>query len=375
MRLLLLNYEFPPLGGGAANATLQILKEFRRTNSETTIDVVTSSIGADRVEHFSDRITIYYVNIHKRGSLHKQSNIDLLWYSFAAYAKAKKLRAQHVYDGVHAYFGIPCGYIARKLRLPYIVSLRGSDVPFYNKKYFWLDILFFAHLSKRIWKDAVAVTSTSEGLKELALRVAPEQNIEVLRNGVYTQDFVPQERSDRPFTVISTSRLVERKGIRYLIEGFGRFHSQYPHSRLYIAGEGEDMEQLKSFSQDTNAVEAITFFGAVPHEKMLELYHESDVFVLPSMNEGMSNSLLEAMSSGLAVLATNTGDAQYLVAGGKIIPKRDSESIYSFLEYTYTHPQELEEMKKKNREYALSMGWEEVTKHTKALYARVFQSK
>lgn len=374
MRLLLLNYEFPPLGGGAANATLQILKELRRTNANISIDVVTSSIAEDHVEHFSDRITIYYVNIHKHGSLHKQSNLDLLWYSFAGYRQAKKLIQQNTYDGVHAYFGIPCGYIARKLGLPYIVSLRGSDVPFYNKKYYWLDLLFFSHMSKRIWKDANLVTATSEGLKEMALRVAPQQAIEVMCNGVYTQEFVPQQKTG-PFTVISTSRLVERKGIRYLIEGFDRFHQQYPESRLYIAGEGEDMEKLKSYAQDAQDVEAITFFGVVPHEKMIELYHDSDVFVLPSMNEGMSNSLLEAMSSGLAVLATNTGDAQYLVGGGKIIPKRDSESIRAFLEYAYLHPQELAEMKQKNREHALSMGWEEVAKQTEGLYTRAFGKK
>lgn len=373
MRILLLNYEFPPLGGGAANATQQMLKEFVRLNVPVCVDVVTSSVGRAKVEQLSPGITVYYVDIHKRGSLHHQTNKDLLMYSVQAYRQARKLMAQHAYDGVHAYFGIPCGYIASKLGLPYIIALRGSDVPFYNKKYYWLDKLFFARTSRRLWKQAKAVTATSEGLKELALETAPNQKIQVIRNGVHIQDFHPTNTPHDVFTVISTSRLVERKGINYLIDAFVQFHAQYPKSRLCIAGEGEMMSQLKAQSQVGGAANTISFLGVVPHEKMAELYNESDVFALPSMNEGMSNSLLEAMSAGLAIVATDTGDSKYLVVGGgKIVPKRDAKSIAEFLEYAYTHPAELADMKKKNSEQTGLMSWSEVAKQTQELYNTAF---
>lgn len=370
-----MNYEFPPLGGGAANATFQILTEIARV-SDLTIDVVVSSTGAARVEKFSDHITIYFVDIHKTGSLHRQSNIDLLRYSFAAYRQCRVLmRTQH-YDGIHAFFGIPCGWIAARLGLPYIISLRGSDVPFYNNKYVWLDRLFFAHMSKRLWHNARMVTATSEGLKESAHAISPSQEIQVVRNGVHVEEFPSQIKTSGVFTVLSASRLTERKGITYLIEGFRQFVQTHGNARLLIAGEGEQLNALKKQAHESGVEDKIAFLGAVPHAKMVDYFHQSDVFVLPSMNEGMSNALLEAMSAGLAVIATDTGDAKFLIqGGGKIVPKRDAASIAEFLSYTYTHPQELLAMKKKNIEVTCCMGWDTVAAQTLNMYEAAFGTK
>lgn len=375
MRVLLFNYEFPPLGGGAANATLQILTEFGRSH-DIVVDVITSSIGKGHVEKLSDNITVHYVNIHKTGSLHRQTNMDLLLYSIQAYLLARKMTRKHDYDGIHAFFGIPCGYIASKLGIPYIVSLRGSDVPFYNRKYLWLDRFFFARMSKRIWHTAAAVTATSEGLKELALKIAPTQTIQVIRNGVHKNEFTPGIKSDGLFTIISTSRLVERKGIVYLLDAFILFAQKHANARLLIAGEGELLDVLRAKARMSTVSGQIIFLGVVPHCDMIKYYHDSDIFVLPSMNEGMSNSLLEAMSSGLAVVATDTGDAKYLIAGGgRIIPKKDSKSIFEFFEHAYAHPEELAEMKRKNIQATAVMGWTEVARQTALLYESVFTQK
>jgi hypothetical protein len=80
-----------------------------------------------------------------------------------ALSYSKKLCLTQKYDICHAFFGIPCGYITMKLKekydIPYIVSLRGSDVPFYSKKYYWLDKLAFKRLSKKIWAQADTVVA------------------------------------------------------------------------------------------------------------------------------------------------------------------------------------------------------------------------
>lgn len=375
MRILLLNYEFPPLGGGAANATFQVLTEIARV-SDVMIDVVVSSTGAARVEQFSHHITVHFLDIHKKGSLHHQTNIDLLRYSIAAHRKCRELTAQYAYDGIHAFFGIPCGYIAAKLGLPYIISLRGSDVPFYNTKYWWLDRLFFARMSKRLWKHAARVTATSEGLKESALKVSPSQPIIVIRNGVHVDSFAPQQKPAGPFTIISASRLTERKGITYVIEAFRVFAQTHADVRLLIAGEGDALHTLQLQAKNSGVMDRISFLGAVPHAEMVQQYHASDVFVLPSMNEGMSNALLEAMSAGLAVVATDTGDAKFLIqGGGKIVPKRDAASIAEFFEYAYTHPEELRAMKKHNREQVAGMSWTTVAQQTLHMYDDVFSGK
>ena len=145
MKILMLNYEFPPLGGGAANACFHFLKELTKIKN-LKIDLITSSTFSFKKEKFSSNINIYYLNIGKnKRNLHFQTSKDLFFYSLRAYFFAKKLIKKNNYNLIHAWFGIPSGLIAFLLKKPYIVSLRGSDVPFYNPRFYWLDKICFKH--------------------------------------------------------------------------------------------------------------------------------------------------------------------------------------------------------------------------------------
>lgn len=367
----MLNYEFPPLGGGAGNATYYLLKEFAKKD-DIKIDLITSSVEGYQENNFSENIRIFFLDIGKGGNLHYQSNWDLIKYSRKAYRKAKELKKYNSYDLVHAFFGIPCGYLAMKLGLPYVVSLRGSDVPFYNERFYWLDKLIFKKLSKKIWVKAAVVTVNSCGLKELALKSSPTQPIEVIYNGIDTDEFRPLASAVGNFTVISTSRLIKRKGMEYLLDAFIKFRKKCPNSKLLIAGKGNLEAMLKEKALNSGYGDNIEFLGAVIHKKMPEVYRQADIFILPSLNEGMSNSLLEAMASGLAVVATDTGGTKELVdsSNGIIIKKSDTKSIYDALKKLYQSKNLLESMKKSSREKAQKMSWEEMAKRYSIIYEK-----
>ena len=147
MRILFFNYEYPPLGGGAGNATFYLLQEFSKI-SGLEIDLITSSIDKFKIEELTTNIRIHYLDIGKKNTFHFQSQKDLLIYSWKAYFYAKKLIKQKKFDLTLAFFGIPCGYIAMRLKIPYIVSLRGSDVPGYNERFKILDKFIFSWLRK-----------------------------------------------------------------------------------------------------------------------------------------------------------------------------------------------------------------------------------
>jgi len=132
LKVLILNYEYPPLGGGAATATKNLLKQYSKKD-DIEVDLITSSVGEERVEQFSKNINIYFLDIKKRGELHNQSKINLLRYSFQALFKARKLDREKDYDVIHALFVYPCGFLAMLIDDDYIVSLRGSGVPFIVK--------------------------------------------------------------------------------------------------------------------------------------------------------------------------------------------------------------------------------------------------
>ena len=319
----MLNYEYPPIGGGASNATYYILKEFTKKN-DLEIDLITSSVSDFKIINFSRNIKIHRLNIGKNGNLHFQSSKELLVYSWRAYWYIKKMIKKNRYDFIHAFFGIPCGYIAMKLDIPYIVSLRGSDVPFYNERFEKLDRLIFKRLSKKIWEKANAVITNSQGLKELALKTSPKQEIKVIYNGVDINEFMPIKKNKigKSIVLISTGRLIQRKGYKYLIEALKGICDY----KLQLIGGGILKEELEHSAKESNV--NVEFFGNIEHKNIYKYLQKADIFILPSLNEGMSNSILEAMACGLPIIATNVGGNKEIINGnGFIVSKGNIEEL------------------------------------------------
>jgi glycosyltransferase involved in cell wall biosynthesis len=245
MKILFLNYEYPPLGGGAGNATEALMREFSLMPA-LEVDVVTSSVDAAyHCETLGENalIRIHRLPIGKNAeNLTYQSAKDILVYSWKAFWFSRKLLAQAKYDGIHAFFTVPSGFLAMILGwwfgVPYIVSLRGSDVPGYSLRFRRL-YPFLKALVVAIWHRAAAVIANSRGLRELARESDPKQAIGVIYNGIDTELFCPGRsdlRDDRTFTILCASRLSRRKGFRYAIEAFALLTPRYPETRLLIAG-------------------------------------------------------------------------------------------------------------------------------------------
>jgi len=366
-RILLLNYEFPPLGGGAGNATYYLLKEFsKKQNIE--IDLVTSSIEQFRIKKFSKNITIHFLDIGKKNNLHHQSIKDLIVYSWKAYKYCQELIKNKNFDLCHAFFGIPCGYLAMKFKkkhsLPYIVSLRGSDVPFYNKRFYYLDKLIFKKLSKKIWQESKCVISNSEDLKKLALNNNPQQKIEIINNGVDTNKFVPSKKNiNKKLSLISTGRLIERKGYQYLIPAIKDLDV-----KLQLIGDGSLKSKLKEMARGIE----VEFLGQQEQSKLIKYLQDADIFILPSLNEGMSNSLLEAMACGLPIITTNTGDSKKLIDGnGFLVKKENSESLKETIVSYLGNKELIVKHGKKSREIAKTMSWQKASeKYSEAIRLR-----
>jgi len=371
LKVLILNYEYPPLGGGAATATKNLLKQYSKRD-DIEVDLITSSVGEERVEQFSKNINIYFLDIKKRGELHNQSKINLLRYSFQALFKARKLDREKDYDVIHALFVYPCGFLAMLLDDDYIVSLRGSGVPFYSKKYYWLDKFIFQYLSKIIWKKAKYVIANSQGLKELALKTIPDQEIGVIYNGVDWVEELPIKKEEK-FIVVSTSRLIERKGLNYLIEAFGKFCKGKDDVELRLYGGGDKREMLEGIVKNLGIEGKITFLGEQPREVVYEDIGGYSVFVIPSKNEGMSNSMLEAMARGLPIIATDVGGTRELIdeRNGFIVEKENTEQICEALEKLYNNKELGEKMGRASREKVRDLSWDRIAEQYIELYRKV----
>jgi glycosyltransferase involved in cell wall biosynthesis len=222
------------------------------------------------------------------------------------------------YDAYHYYFSLPTGFLsfvpgAHRNR-PYVVSLRGSDVPGYNPTLSWQHRSLLP-ITRRIWRRAYRVVANSADLRQLALISAPDVSIEVILNGASE----PAARSNPTETrtglrILAVSRLIARKGLDTLIRTLGRSGNE--DLSLDIAGEGPDGAALQRLAHACGVAERVRFHGFVDRAGLASLYANADVFVLASLAESCSMALLEAMAAGLPLVATRVGGTIELVQNG-----------------------------------------------------------
>lgn len=351
----MLNYEFPPLGGGAANANYFLLKEFAK-NKNLKIDLITSSEDHKfKFEKFSKNINIYKVNVQKKRK-HTWKAKELFLWTLRSHFLIKKLIKKKEYDLCHCWFGWPSGYLGylNRKKIPYIVSLRGSDVPNNNLKLKYLDNILFKPLSKKIWKKAKKVTVNSKKLKELALKTSPNQEIEIICNGIDINKFKPlkNKKPNNKLTLISTGRLIERKGYQYLIPVLKTLNV-----KLQLIGKGNFKNQLKKKSKGLD----VDFLNHKKHPEMIKYLQKADIFILPSLNEGMSNSVLEAMACGLPIIMTDVGGSDELIKGnGFIVKKGNVLELKKAVENYIKNPKLIKKHRINSRKLAEKMNWENV---------------
>ena len=364
----MLNSEYPPLGGGQGNANKYLYEEFKNY-SNLEIDIITASVNDNKVE-ISTLGKIYYLDIGKKNTnLHWQSAKELIVYSMKSLRLALKLYRNRKYDFIVAWSGVPSGLLAYILGLiknvPYITLLRGADVPFFEKKWQYLDKFIFYWLSPIIWKNSKFVIINSSRLGKLALQLSPKQHFYLIPNGIDSKKFSGKdyELHDK-LRILSVGRLTERKGFTYLIEALRDING----ISLTIIGDGPLLATLKYQSKGLD----VTFLGNVAHEQLITIYRNSDVFVLPSLNEGMSNTVLEAMACGLPLILTDVGGSLELVNGnGFIVPTNNSEAIKEKITEFLKDRSLISTMGITSRQLAENMSWSKVAQNYFEIFEKV----
>ncbi len=385
IRVLFFNYEYPPLGGGAANATAYLLREFSKKHN-LKIDLITSSIDGDNhIEKIGNNIKIYRLPIGKnKNRLHFQTQKELVVYSWKAYFFARKLVRKNKYDLTHSFFAVPCGFIShllwREKKLPYIISLRGSDVPGYSER-FSLIYKILIPLIRVIWKYAEFVVANSLEFKKLAQKVNPNQKIKVITNGIdvkefYCRNLLNEGNAEDSFRVICGSRITPRKGIRFIIKATQILKSKGIKIELDIIGEGNEKRDLEKMVDNMNLNKEINFLGVIKHSELPKYYQRSNVYVSASFNEGMSNTMLEALACGLPIIATKTGGTNEMVFSGEngfVVEMKSAEDIAKKIEIIFNNFELEKKMSEKSRQIAEKMSWENIANDYEALYKKIKQ--
>lgn len=335
VRLLLLNYEFPPMGGGASNATYNIALELVKLGH--SVDVLTSRFGDQPSEEIIQGIKVYRVTSW-RHSIHNCGLRGAFSYVFFAFFRLRSLLKNNQYDLLHYFFGLPTGLLSLYShgfkRKPFILSLRGSDVPGYDTTSLKLRLLhgLLKPVTVRIWKSAERLVTVSHGLREMALQTLPGHPIRVIYNGIDTDIFKPaphiNDTSNGHLRLLCVSRLIDRKGLDYLFQALAEMND--PRIRLDIVGTGGSEQRLKANIRELGLENQVQFCGYKTAMEVAEHYRQADIFILPSLSESQGMVLLEAMSSGLPIIASHVGGIPEVVTNeenGLLIPPAKVNAI------------------------------------------------
>ena len=265
---------------------------------------------------------------------------------FIVFKLAKEIRRYNP-DVVHTHCwgSLVEGYLASKLAgVSTVVHTEHGTIQdkYYNKfiqRYVW-----------RLHNKIIAVSEEHRSRLSTVIKF-PRQIISVVYNGVDTSKFKPNGESKKwlreqlginegDFCVGTIGRLEPVKDQATLIRAFSLFTKEIPESKLLLIGEGSLRTALTNLVESLKIEKNVLFLGY--RADTPELLNVLDVFVLPSISEGTSCTLLEAMSTALSIIATNVGGNPEIIQNGKtgtLIPVRSPEALYSGLKEFYKKPE------------------------------------
>ena len=197
------------------------------------------------------------------------------------------------------------------------------------------------HLYQQLFRHgALQLTVNDVFRRTLVEAGAPAARTRVHHMGISAGaiPFAPRSSGKGPLTILSVSRLTEKKGIAYALRALARVKELRPDLRwrYRIIGDGELREELQRLAAKLSIEDQVAFLGARPHVEVRQNLAECDVFLLPSVTaangdaEGIPVSLMEAMASGALVVSTLHSGIPELVedgVGGLLAPERDAAAL------------------------------------------------
>ncbi len=241
----------------------------------------------------------------------RQLLVPLLWYHL-----------KYRFEVLHCHSVYPTGYVGAAFRsitgIPFIITSHGGDIAKNDKGY-----IISPNVMKRIRKtvaSAQAITAISSAMKKQILNLgAPPDNVYLVPNGVPLAQFRHTEASRKQSTshpIVFIGRLIRRKAADVLIQACSLLKDRCPGMKIKIAGEGVEMNALKKMVHEMRLSGEIEFLGTVRGEEKVRLLADALFLVCPSREEPFGIVNLEALASGLPVVAARVGGIPDIIKDG-----------------------------------------------------------
>ncbi|MEK6943396.1 MAG: glycosyltransferase family 4 protein [Nanoarchaeota archaeon] len=313
------------------------------------------------------------------------ATIQMPFLIISEFFAAKKIIKNERINLVHAHWMLPQGLVGVWLKkiynVPLIVTIHGSDLfPLKNR--------MLMGLQRFVCKNADFITANKAAADELVSRF-PEfkEKIAVIPMGVDIDIFKkraikkPAKYSKNKLLVF-VGRLSDQKGLQYVIEAMPAILSHDDSVKLIVIGEGPYEKELRQKIKLNSVQGNVDFLGALPSSDVSKYYNMADIFILPSLSnktgtEALGLSLLEAMSSGCAVIGTDVGGIKFVIknsVNGIIIKQKSSDKISKAVVSLLDNPKKRELLGKNASAFVKNnYSWQEISKKFEDLYKKVLK--
>ena len=242
-----------------------------------------------------------------------------------------RARLLHIYFGHIAVHLLP---LIHAWKNPSIVSFHGADVMVDMNK------PAYREATLRMLDAVTLVLVRSESLRRGVVDLGCDpKKVEIQRTGIPLEEFLLRGRAvpkNGEWRFVQAGRLIEKKGLPVTLRAFSTFSTQHPNATLTIAGEGPLFAELRRFAGELGIADRVSFTGFISQEQLREIYYRSHIFLHPSQTgrdgnqEGIPNSMLEAMATGLPVFATEHGGIPEAIengVSGVLVSERDDQAL------------------------------------------------
>lgn len=343
MRILVLNHEFPPIGGGGGRAAESICQALAKRGHE--IKVLTSHFKDLPLEEQRDGYDIIRIST-LRTQPFRASFFSMVIYVLSGLWAGLRLVRLFCPDVIHVHFAVPAGALAwmlsRLTRVPYVLTAHLGDVPggVPEKTSDWFRWIF--PTTRWIWRDASARVAVSEYTRSLALKHYNEEVL-VIPNGIDVDgDNSTSIRVNDPPVIVFAGRFMEQKSPLQVIQTLNEIKN-IPWKCVMI-GDGPLMPDVKKSISEYSLEDRFFLTGWITPEEVMKQFEQSDILFMPSLSEGLPVVGVQALSKGLAIVASRVGGFVDLVdenQNGYLIEVGDREGFKLRLQELLANPSRL----------------------------------
>ncbi len=368
-KILVLSYEYPPLGGGGAKVVAGIAKEMTKCGYQ--FDIVTMWYRGLPFRECQNGITIYRVPCIRLN----QSVCyfpEMIPYLIMALPIVLFLSLKNRYILNHTHFIFPDGILSTIIKfitkLPLVVTAHGSDVPGYNPDRFKALHRYLLPFWKFITNRIDTIICPSSVIADLITLSNNNASTLVIPNGIDITRFNPNRaKEDKALCV---TRIFARKGVQYFLRAH---HELKPAYEVNIVGNGPYLENLQNLVDQHRIKANLLGFIENKSSKLANLYETSSIFLFPSEAENFPICLLEAMVAGLAIVTTrNTGCEEVVGDCALLVTPKSVAEIKDAYRQLVEDKKLCQSLGRKARQRVVDQfSWDRVRRDTDKLYQKI----